>query len=56
VRATRAAVSDDLEIMADLNQWWRMPGDADRYLTVPDAPGLGAVIDHPAVARYARTD
>jgi L-alanine-DL-glutamate epimerase-like enolase superfamily enzyme len=29
--------------------------DADGYLTVPDAPGLGAEIDHPAVARYART-
>jgi L-alanine-DL-glutamate epimerase-like enolase superfamily enzyme len=29
--------------------------DPDGYLTVPDAPGLGAQIDHPAVARYART-
>jgi L-alanine-DL-glutamate epimerase-like enolase superfamily enzyme len=29
--------------------------DADGYLTVPAAPGLGARIDHPAVARYART-
>ena len=27
VRATRAAVGDDIAIMADLNQWWRMPGD-----------------------------
>jgi len=29
--------------------------DADGYLTVPDTPGLGAKINHPAVARYART-
>ena len=27
VRATRAAVGDDLAIMVDLNQWWRMAGD-----------------------------
>jgi L-alanine-DL-glutamate epimerase-like enolase superfamily enzyme len=27
VRATRAAVGDDIAVMADLNQWWRMPGD-----------------------------
>ena len=27
VRATRAAVGEDVAIMADLNQWWRMPGD-----------------------------
>lgn len=27
VRATRAAVGDELVIMADLNQWWRMAGD-----------------------------
>jgi len=32
VRATRAAVGDDLEIMADLNQWWRMPGDTSPAL------------------------
>jgi L-alanine-DL-glutamate epimerase-like enolase superfamily enzyme len=30
--------------------------DADGCLTVPDAPGLGAVINQPAVARYARPD
>ncbi len=29
--------------------------DADGYLAVPAAPGLGATIDHDAVARYART-
>jgi D-galactarolactone cycloisomerase len=33
VAAVRAAVGDALEIMVDLNQWWRMPGDV--------APGLG---------------
>jgi L-alanine-DL-glutamate epimerase-like enolase superfamily enzyme len=27
VRATRQAVGDDIALMADLNQWWRMPGD-----------------------------
>ena len=27
IRATRAAVGDDIALMADLNQWWRMPGD-----------------------------
>ncbi len=99
VRATRAAVGEDVAIMADLNQWWRMPGDlspaldetqvrriaaelaelgvffpydppgwtperrdffltepvridAEGCLAVPDTPGLGASIDHAAVARY----
>jgi L-alanine-DL-glutamate epimerase-like enolase superfamily enzyme len=27
VRAAREAAGDDIEIMVDLNQWWRMPGD-----------------------------
>jgi L-alanine-DL-glutamate epimerase-like enolase superfamily enzyme len=27
--AVRAAVADQLEIIVDLNQWWRMPGDID---------------------------
>jgi L-alanine-DL-glutamate epimerase-like enolase superfamily enzyme len=27
VRAVRAAVGDEIAVMADLNQWWRMPGD-----------------------------
>jgi L-alanine-DL-glutamate epimerase-like enolase superfamily enzyme len=27
VRATREAVGDSVDIMVDLNQWWRMPGD-----------------------------
>jgi len=33
VAAIRSAVGDAFEIMVDLNQWWRMPGDI--------APGLG---------------
>ena len=32
VRATRAAVGDDIVLMADLNQWWRMAGDASPAL------------------------
>jgi D-galactarolactone cycloisomerase len=28
IRAARTAAGGDLAIMADLNQWWRMPGDA----------------------------
>ncbi len=35
VAAVRAAVGDRLDIMVDLNQWWRMPGDIE--------PGLGPV-------------
>jgi L-alanine-DL-glutamate epimerase-like enolase superfamily enzyme len=27
VRAAREAAGDDIAIMVDLNQWWRMPGD-----------------------------
>jgi L-alanine-DL-glutamate epimerase-like enolase superfamily enzyme len=34
VRAAREAAGDDMEIMVDLNQWWRMPGDI--------SPGLDA--------------
>ena len=34
VRATRAAAGDGLEIMVDLNQWWRMPGDTSPALDV----------------------
>jgi L-alanine-DL-glutamate epimerase-like enolase superfamily enzyme len=37
VRAARAAAGDDFAIMADLNQWWRMPGD------IAPALDLGAV-------------
>jgi L-alanine-DL-glutamate epimerase-like enolase superfamily enzyme len=41
VRATRDAVGDDLEIMVDLNQWWRMAGD------------ISAALDLAAVRRIA---
>jgi L-alanine-DL-glutamate epimerase-like enolase superfamily enzyme len=34
VRAARAAVGVDLEIMVDLNQWWRMAGDLSPALDV----------------------
>jgi D-galactarolactone cycloisomerase len=37
VAAMRDAVGDDLEIMVDLNQWWRMPGDVAPGLTPPRA-------------------
>ena len=40
VAAMRGAVGSDLEVMVDLNQWWRMPGDTAAGLT-------------PARARYA---
>lgn len=33
VASIREAVGDELQIMVDLNQWWRMPGDIE--------PGLG---------------
>jgi L-alanine-DL-glutamate epimerase-like enolase superfamily enzyme len=32
VRATRQAVGDDMDIMVDLNQGWRMPGDVSAAL------------------------
>jgi L-alanine-DL-glutamate epimerase-like enolase superfamily enzyme len=37
VAAVRAAVGDRLEIIVDLNQWWRMPGDIARGLGPADA-------------------
>jgi L-alanine-DL-glutamate epimerase-like enolase superfamily enzyme len=37
VAAVRAAVGDRLDIMVDLNQWWRMPGDISRALGPVDA-------------------
>jgi D-galactarolactone cycloisomerase len=37
VAAVRAAVGDALEIIVDLNQWWRMPGDVERGLGPADA-------------------
>jgi len=41
VRAAREAAGDDLAIMVDLNQWWRMPGD------------ISVALDLPAVRRMA---
>jgi L-alanine-DL-glutamate epimerase-like enolase superfamily enzyme len=32
VRAAREAAGDELAIMVDLNQWWRMPGDTSAAL------------------------
>ena len=32
VAAMREAVADRMDILVDLNQWWRMPGDLDRGL------------------------
>ncbi len=34
VRAARLAAGDDLQIMVDLNQWWRMAGDISPVLDV----------------------
>jgi D-galactarolactone cycloisomerase len=34
VRAARLAAGDDLQIMVDLNQWWRMAGDISPALDV----------------------
>jgi len=42
VAAVREAVSRRLEIMVDLNQWWRMPGDVARSL---DPAGARRVIE-----------
>ena len=45
VAAIREAVGDALEIMVDLNQWWRMPGDT--------APGLGPQAARRVIERLA---
>jgi L-alanine-DL-glutamate epimerase-like enolase superfamily enzyme len=37
VAAVRDAVGDALEVMVDLNQWWRMAGDIERGLGPVDA-------------------
>ena len=37
VAAIRDAVGDALEILVDLNQWWRMAGDIEPGLAVADA-------------------
>lgn len=40
VAAIREEVGDALEILVDLNQWWRMPGDIDPSLGPQDAAGV----------------
>jgi D-galactarolactone cycloisomerase len=42
VRATREAVGADLAIMADLNQWWRMPGDLSPALDLAQVRRIAA--------------
>ena len=42
VRATRRAVGDDLDIMVDLNQWWRMAGDVSPALDLAAARRIAA--------------
>jgi D-galactarolactone cycloisomerase len=37
IAAVRGAVGDRLDLIVDLNQWWRMPGDIDRGLGPADA-------------------
>ncbi len=41
IRAARAAAGDDLAIMADLNQWWRIPGDASPPLDLAAVTRIG---------------
>jgi D-galactarolactone cycloisomerase len=48
VAAIRDAVGDALEVMVDLNQWWRMAGDI--------APGLGPADARRAIERLAEHD
>jgi len=43
VRATRAAVGEEFVIMADLNQWWRMAGDASPALDRTSVRRIAAV-------------
>ncbi len=42
VRAARAAAGDAMEIMVDLNQWWRMPGDIAQALDAQAVRRLAA--------------
>jgi L-alanine-DL-glutamate epimerase-like enolase superfamily enzyme len=42
VSATRAAVGDSMDIMVDLNQGWRMPGDISPTIDVATAREIGA--------------
>ena len=42
VQAARAAAGDGVEIMVDLNQWWRMPGDISPALDAAAVRRLAA--------------
>ena len=42
LRAARAAVGDDIAIMADLNQWWRMSGDISPALDLATVRRIAA--------------
>jgi D-galactarolactone cycloisomerase len=42
VRAAREAAGDQVEIMVDLNQGWRMPGDISAALDLPAVAALAA--------------
>jgi L-alanine-DL-glutamate epimerase-like enolase superfamily enzyme len=42
LRATRAAVGDEVALMADLNQWWRMAGDASPALDLTEVRRIAA--------------
>jgi L-alanine-DL-glutamate epimerase-like enolase superfamily enzyme len=42
LRATREAVGDDIALMADLNQWWRMPGDTTPALDLTEVRRIAA--------------
>jgi L-alanine-DL-glutamate epimerase-like enolase superfamily enzyme len=42
VRAAREAAGDKIEIMVDLNQWWRMPGDLSPALDLAAVRSLAA--------------
>ena len=42
VRATREAVGPGVDIMVDLNQWWRMPGDISAAADQVTVRGLAA--------------
>jgi L-alanine-DL-glutamate epimerase-like enolase superfamily enzyme len=59
VRAVRRAVGEGMDIMVDLNQWWRMPGDISAALDVAavrrlagELAGLGVLwLEEPLPAR-----
>jgi L-alanine-DL-glutamate epimerase-like enolase superfamily enzyme len=50
VRAVREAVGDDLQIMVDLNQWWRMAGDISPALDVAAVRPVAAELAELGVA------